>query len=108
VVSANEIWILERGDEVIQRRATPGSGSLNPLDRLIYCLWVADYGMRNAGDLDAAEELCPGFQVTALEAARELSLSHCHEAFSLPRGDFEARYFEFFDALCEEIKSALL
>lgn len=35
---------------------------LTPLDELIYCLWVTGYGMRNAGDLDAARDLYKPFQ----------------------------------------------
>jgi hypothetical protein len=45
----NETWVIEAGDAVIQKKARSGMGSLAPWERLVYCLWVADYGMRNAG-----------------------------------------------------------
>ena len=47
-----ETWLVGAGDAVITKNA--GGVSLSPVERLVYCLWVADYGMRNAGDLDAA------------------------------------------------------
>ena len=48
--------------------------ALSPVERLVYCLWVADYGMRNAGDLDTARDLYPDFQREAVELARELGM----------------------------------
>ena len=54
VPSENETWLIEAGDEVIQKMAASGSDGLSLWERLVYCLWVADYGMRNAGDLDTA------------------------------------------------------
>ena len=53
----NETWIIEAGDAVIQKEARLGIGRLTPWEALVYCVWVADYGMRNAGDLDTAEDL---------------------------------------------------
>jgi hypothetical protein len=53
----NETWLLDAGDEVIQAKAAHGIDSLSARDRLIYCLWVADYAMRNAGDLSTASDL---------------------------------------------------
>ena len=57
----NETWIIEAGDAVIQKRAEQGDDALTPLERLIHCLWVADYGMRNAGDLITAGDVYPSF-----------------------------------------------
>ena len=48
----NETWIIEDGDIVIRKIAEHGIDTLLPIELLIYCLWVADYGMRNAGDLE--------------------------------------------------------
>jgi hypothetical protein len=60
--SDNETWLVETGDEIIQKKADSGAESLTPWQRLVYCLWVADYGMRNAGDLDTAKEIYSDFQ----------------------------------------------
>ena len=61
----NETWILETGDRVIQKKARYGVNRLSPWESLVYCLWVADYGMRNAGDLDTACDLFASFQTDA-------------------------------------------
>ncbi len=102
----NETWILDAGDAVIQKRAALGPAALQPLDSLIYCLWVADYGMRNAGDLGAAGDLYPDFQTEAANFAGELGLTTTRSAFALPRAELEQRYLQLFDAICDEIRAA--
>ncbi|MET0270840.1 MAG: hypothetical protein ABW173_10460, partial [Sphingomonas sp.] len=57
----DETWLLDEGARVIERRAAHGDAALTPRDRLIRCLWVADYAMRNAGDLGPAADLHPAF-----------------------------------------------
>lgn len=37
-----ETWVVEAGDVIITKRAR--GVRLSPLERLVYCLWVADYG----------------------------------------------------------------
>ena len=102
----NETWILDAGDAVIERRADPGTAAPTRLDRLIYCLWVADYGMRNAGDLAAADDVHPDFQDEAARLSRELALPLTQSAFALSRADLEHRYFELFDGICDELRAA--
>ncbi len=81
----NERWIIDAGDTVVQRRIAHGMARLKPLDRLIYCLWIADYGMRNAGDLAAACDLYASFQDEASQLSKELVLTVTQSAFALPR-----------------------
>ncbi len=102
----NETWLIETGDAIIRKKARGGMESLLPLEKLVYCFWVADYGMRNAGDLDTAEELFARFQSDGRRIAGELSLRLTHEAFSLAKENFEQEYFNRFEAICEEIKGA--
>ena len=102
----NETWVVEAGDTVIQKEARGGIECLSPWEMLVYCLWVADYGMRNAGDLDTAADLYPQFQLDAKRAAESLSLRVTHEAFSLSQGDLEREYFDRFESICDEIKAA--
>src|SRR5215470_9166888 len=102
----NETWIIEAGDAVVEKEAHSGSGSLGPWERLVYCLWVADYGMRNAGDLNAAQDVHADFQSEGQQMAQELSLPLTHEAFSLPRSALEREYFIRFDRMCDEIRDA--
>ncbi len=81
VPTDNETWIIEAGDAVINKEAAGGSDSLGSWERLVYCLWVADYGMRNAGDLDAAQGVRADFQSEGRRLAEELSLRLTHERF---------------------------
>ena len=101
----NETWIIESGDQVIQKEAQSGAGSLTSLEKLVYCLWVADYGMRNAGDLDTAQDVHPGFHMEAKRLANELRLPSTHESFSLAKPELERAYFDRFDLICHEIRS---
>ncbi len=106
VPTKNETWIIEVGDAVIQKKAGEGVGSLSPVERLIYCLWVADYGMRNAGDLLTAHDLYADFQTEAVLLAKDLGLQATHEAFALPAADLQREYFQRFDKICDEIRNA--
>ena len=102
----NETWLLDAANGVIEKKAALGYASLAPVERLTYCLWVADYGMRNAGDLVAASDLYSSFIVDARAAAVELGLPRSMAAFSLSAKELEQRYFDLFDDLCQEIRAA--
>ena len=102
----NETWIIERGGAVIERQVSDGVASLKPLDKLVYCLWVADYSMRNAGDLQTASDLYRPFQDEATRLSEELCLHVTRAAFSLRRSDLEKQYFHLFDHVCNEIRAA--
>jgi len=102
----NETWVIETGDIVIRKKTRSGIECLSPWEMLVYCLWVADYGMRNAGDLDAAADVYAEFHLNARRIAKALSLRLTHEAFSLPQSDLEREYFDRFESICNEIKDA--
>lgn len=102
----NESWIIETGDRVIQKKARRGAKKLTKWERLVYCLWVADYGMRNAGDLDTAADVYDEFHSEARRLSTELSLPLTQAAFSLSKGKLEREYFNRFELICEEIKQA--
>jgi hypothetical protein len=104
--SDNETWIIEAGDEVISKKASVGIARLSRKERLVYCLWAADYGMRNAGDLDTARDLYPNFQHDAAALARELSLPFIHESFSLSAAALQQQYFQRFDRISLELQDA--
>jgi hypothetical protein len=106
VPSENETWLIEAGDDVIQKKALRGDSCLTPLEKLIYCVWVADYGIRNAGDLETASDLYPGFQTEACLIARTLSLQCTLGIFSLPRAQLSSTYLERFEGLCDELRNA--
>jgi len=106
VPSDNENWIIEVADAVIRKEVRVGIQGLTPWERLVYCLWVADYGMRNAGDLDTAGDLYAAFQADACRAAEELSLPLTHSAFAQTKSALEQTYLDQFELICDEIKRA--
>lgn len=102
----SETWVIETGDRVIQKKTRVGFDRLSDWEQLVYSLWVADYGMRNAGDLDTARVVFPEFQSVALGAADRLALPLTREAFALAPQALAERYFELFEAVCGEVQSA--
>jgi hypothetical protein len=101
---SNETWLIEIGDAVMRKKAEIGIHGLASLEKLIYCVWVADYAMRNAGDLAEAVEIYPQFQSEGAQLAQNLSLPITHETLSLARDELAARYFDRFESMCEELK----
>lgn len=104
--SENESWVVHRGAEVIDKKARLGESNLNTWERLVYCLWATDYMMRNAGTLANARDLYPSFQKDGARFAKELKLPATSETFSLSRRMLEEEYFDRFEGICNEIKSA--
>ena len=102
----NETWVIDTGDRIIQKEARTGADSLTPWERLVYCLWVADYMMRNAGDFANAVDMYPGFQADASRLAEQLSLAYTRETFALPQAVLQREYFNRFLGVCDEIKNA--
>ena len=102
----SETWVIEAGDRVIQKKARDGFDCLSEWERLVYSLWAADYGMRNAGDLDTARDVFPEFQAVGLRAAEILALHATRKAFALAPQAFSERYFELFESVCGEVQNA--
>jgi hypothetical protein len=102
----NETWVVERGAQVIEKMADTARQPLTDVERLIYCLWVADYGMRNAGDLETAAEVYPKFHAEGATLARSLGLPKASNLFSLATPEFERNYFELLTDVCIDIQKA--
>ena len=105
--SDNETWLIDTGDDVIQKKVAEGRDALTACERLVYCVWVADYSMRNAGDLRTASDLYAPFRDEAELLAEELGLAQTRVAFSLPADELEQAYFDFFDDVCAELRDCL-
>src|SRR5215475_15021264 len=105
VPSDNETWVVDAGGDVVEKMVANGYSQLTPLEKLMYCLWVADYGMRNAGDLETAKDVYPLFQEEAARMAKSLSLKFTYESFALKGEVLEQQYFDRFERICDEIKS---
>ena len=103
-----ETWLVEdAGHSVVVKKSEVGTEGLSPLERLTYCLWVADYGMRNAGDLQAAADLYPPFHAEGAQASADLSLPKTAALFGSKTSRFEAAYFHQFNDVCQEVAAAL-
>ena len=102
----NKTWVIEEGDEIIQKKFSFGVDCLTDWERLVYSLWVTDYSMRNAGDLETARDLDADFQSVALHSATKLSLPTTYSMFSLDSNSLQSCYFDLFDAVCTEIRNA--
>ena len=103
--TANQTWVVERGGDVVEKKAQ-NAASLTEWERLVYCLWVTDYMMRNAGDFANAEVMYPNFQSDAARFAKNLELATTCQTFSLSRRKLQQEYFNRFETMCEEIKRA--
>ena len=99
MVTDNEAWIIDAGDAIVRKRAARGPHALSLLERLIYCLWVADCGMRNAGDLTTASDLYAAFDVEAAKLSQLLGLGITRTAFALSRSELEPQYFQLFEEI---------
>ncbi|HYV34744.1 MAG TPA: hypothetical protein VE988_03505 [Gemmataceae bacterium] len=106
IPSENETWLIDIGDAVIRKQAGSGTNSLLSCEKLVHCFWVADYGMRNAGDLDVAGDVYSEFHSEGLKLATALSLPLTQAIFALSKDDLENVYFDRFESICNEIKKA--
>ena len=102
--SENETWVIQTGDRIVQKKAQ--AANLSDWERLVYCLWTADYMIRNAGDFANAQDLYPTFQSDARQLAERLGLATTRVAFSLSRRRLQKEYFDRFERICDEIKAA--
>ena len=102
----HETRLLDVGDRVIKQKVAKGYSSLSPRARLICCLWAADYGLRNAGDLTTAADLHPAFLNDGPSAVKELGLPHAAAAFSLTSEELERQYLDLFNDIVAEIRIA--
>ena len=104
--SDNENWLIDTGHDILEKKAEQGPESLEPIERLIRAWWVADYGMRNAGDLQAAFDLDPQFLDDGLSLASDLELPTTKRAFADGRQSLEATFFKQFESICDELRGA--
>lgn len=101
----HETWLIEAGDAVIQKKSQTGMSSLTSVERLIYCVWLADYSIRNAGDLMTAGDLYEPFYEEAVQFAKMLHLHSIERSFSLPMQNFVQEYYTCFELICSELRS---
>jgi hypothetical protein len=78
----------------------------SPLHTLVKCIAAADYSIRNAGDLDAAEDVRADFQQGAVDSARLLRLPITHHHFSQTKDRLVERWYGIFDRMIGEVRAA--
>lgn len=104
--SENETWLIERGDKIIGKKTKLGLNSLTELEHLIYCVWVVDYSIRNAGDLSATEDLYAPFKKQGRTLAEHLKLDKLCSFFILDAKMMTENYFQSFEEICTELMVA--
>jgi len=100
----DQTWLIDIGHAIIEKKRAGGIDGLTPRERLIHCLWIADYSMRSAGDLATARDLDARFVADARAAATALDLPQAIAAFSLSEGELERRFFDLFGPVCAELR----
>ena len=101
----NQTWLIDVGHHIIEKKRGQGIDALTPRERLVHCFWIADYSMRNAGDLATACDLDPRYRMDGAQAAATLDLPLAGAMFALSEGELERRFFDLFDGVCEELRS---
>ncbi len=102
----NEEWIVEEGGSIIKKKADRDVDTLSDWEQLVYCLWVVDYSIRNAGDLETAADMFPNFRRDGLQLANTLNLQEFFALLSLDDEQFLNQYYPRFDAVCNELQAA--
>jgi hypothetical protein len=101
-----ETWLLETGDEIIEKRAEQGEASLSRPEHAIYCMWALDYAVRNAGSLDALEDVHETAieDLAAFARAEKIGVLSALLDMAADEEAFIDAYYEQFDAACTELR----
>ena len=104
-----ETWVIETGDDIIHKEHELGAASLSPVEKAIYDLWAVDYAVRNAGDMEALEDIRPTAATDLAAFLRSSGQSKLAVHMELLAGAGEEcdSYYESFPRLCQALQSAL-
>lgn len=103
----NESWLIDTGDDIIEKMANHGMATLSEIESAIYCLWVIDYAVRNSGSLEPVSDLYP----QAFEVLSTLAKSNDWSAVSIfcshapDPNTFCAIFYSQFDTMCHELRT---
>ncbi|MCA0895125.1 hypothetical protein [Microbulbifer agarilyticus] len=99
----NETWLIELGDDVIEKKAEIGIEALTDYEKAVYCLWVIDYSIRNSGTLDALEDIYPK-AISDLESL--IGKNNWLSKFRVKEiSSSQEAYYNNFEELCSELRS---
>ena len=99
-------WVIDRGDEIIQKQVISGVEALEPMERLVLHLWYADYCMRNAGDLANLDDLCSDCLTKGEAIAATLRLPRTRAFFARTITEFERHFFDDFNGVVTELSQS--
>ena len=101
--------MIETGDDIIHKELELGAASLSPVEKAIYDLWAVDYAVRNAGDMEALEDLRPTAAADLAAFLRSSGQSNLamHMEQLAGAGEECGSYYESFPRLRRALKSAL-
>ena len=106
--SENASWIIEVGDNILEKEAGFGYDQLSEIEQLIICFWTLDYSVRNAGSLDALEDFNSFRKADLKRLARNFQLIGINETFNAKTDlEMQSYYYASFDQNCETLKKNL-
>jgi hypothetical protein len=102
----NETWLLDVGDIIVQRKTASGYKHLSAVEQAIYCFWIVDYAVRNAGDLAPIQDMHP----TAIDELERFAASHniepLYRLLQTQNNEqaFCESYYANFEGICNEFR----
>jgi hypothetical protein len=101
-----ETWLIDHGSEIVDKKQDVGVDGLEQVERLVLYLWYVDYCMRNGGDLENLDDMCPDCLTKGAAAADALQLPNTHAFFARPSAEFARHFFADFDDVVAELSQA--
>ncbi|WP_458764882.1 hypothetical protein [Cupriavidus basilensis] len=99
-------WVVDTGDEVIQKRANEGEIALSQAELAVYCMWTIDYAVRNSGSFGPLEDMESTALTDLLQIARGSGLRKLAAWLETSTNEsaFCGTYYEQFDEPCAELR----
>jgi hypothetical protein len=103
-----ETWLIDTGDDVLQKLHNEGASSISPTEWGVYWMWTIDYAVRNSGSFGPLQDM----DSTAIDDLRAFSERTCLQKLtvwlnsSVNESMFCQSYLEHFDEACSELRDA--
>lgn len=98
----NEAWLLDECDPILEKRSR--GQTLDSFEILVYCIWVADSSLRNAGDLKMADSLFASWCKDGKKLASEFHLKETASFFTHSHPSLGIEYVSLFARICDELR----
>lgn len=103
-----ETWVIELGADIIRKEHESGTSNLSNVEKAVYDLLAVDYAVKNAGDMEALEDLRPSAAIDLaafLRTIEQFDLATYMDQLATAGEDCES-YYEKFAALCQAIQKS--